>query len=62
VEADEAAIMSARPVLEDVEEMLREVAAFPACTRARDLLRLREEMEKRQLLMKMRLMERELLG
>jgi hypothetical protein len=62
VEADEAAVMSARPVLEDVEEMLREVAAFPSCARERDLLRLRQEMEKRQLLMKMRLMERELMG
>lgn len=62
VEADEAAVMSARPVLEDVEEMLREVASLEACTRPRDLARLREEMEKRQLLMKMRLMQRELAG
>ncbi|HVQ29723.1 MAG TPA: hypothetical protein VMV21_09100 [Vicinamibacteria bacterium] len=62
VEADEAAVVSARPVLEDVEEMLREVASLEACTRPRDLARLREEMEKRQLLMKMRLMQRELAG
>jgi hypothetical protein len=62
VEADEAAVMSARPVLDDVSDMLREVAALEACARAGDLLRLREAMEKRQLLMKMRLMERELLG
>jgi hypothetical protein len=62
VEADEAAVVSARPVLEDVEQMLREVASLEACTRPRDLARLREEMEKRQLLMKMRLMQRELQG
>ena len=62
VEADEAAVVSARPVLEDVEQMLREVASLEACTRPRDLARLREQMEKRQLLMKMRLMQRELAG
>jgi hypothetical protein len=62
VEADEAAVLSARPVLEDVEDMLREVASLEACTRERDLARLREELEKRQLLMKMRLMQRELAG
>ena len=62
VEADKAAVVSARPVLEDVEQMLREVASLEACTRPRDLARLREQMEKRQLLMKMRLMQRELAG
>jgi len=62
VEADEAAVLSAQPVLEDVEDMLREVASLEACTRERDLARLREELEKRQLLMKMRLMQRELAG
>jgi hypothetical protein len=62
VEAEEAAVMSARPVLDDVSDMLREVASLEACARSGDLSRLREAMEKRQLLMKMRLMERELLG
>ena len=62
MEADEAAVLSARPVLDDVDEMLREVAILEACARERDLARLREEMEKRQLLMKMRLMQRELAG
>ena len=62
VEADEAAVMSAGPVLEDVADMLREVADLEACTRERDLERLRERLDRRQLLMKMRLMERELLG
>ncbi|HEY6549410.1 MAG TPA: zf-HC2 domain-containing protein [Vicinamibacteria bacterium] len=62
VEADLASVRSARPVLEDVEDMLREVAALEACTRTRDVARVRDALEKRQLLMKMRLMERELLG
>jgi hypothetical protein len=62
VEAQEAAVMSAGPVLRDVEDMLREVAALPACTRPQDLRPVRERIEKGQLLMKMRLMERELLG
>jgi hypothetical protein len=62
VEADEAAVLPARPVLEDVEDMLREVASLESCTRARDLARVREEIEKRQLLMKMRLVQRELAG
>lgn len=62
VEADLASVRSARPVLEDVDDMLREVAGLEACTRTRDVARVRDAMEKRQLLMKMRLMERELLG
>jgi hypothetical protein len=61
-EADEAAVLSAQPVLDDVEQMLREVAALESCVRAGDVARLRELMERRQLLMKMRLMQRELLG
>jgi hypothetical protein len=62
VEEDEAGVASARPVLDDVHDMLREVAALPNCTRPADVLRVRQALEKRQLLMKMRLMERELLG
>ena len=61
MEADEAAVL--RPaVLDDVDEMLREVATLESCARARDLSRLREQMDKRNLLMKMRLMQRELAG
>jgi hypothetical protein len=56
------AVASARPVLEDVEQMLREVATLESCVRVRDVERLQEQMERRQLLMKMRLMQRELLG
>lgn len=62
VEVDLASVRSARPVLEDVDDMLREVAGLEACTRSQDVARVREALEKRQLLMKMRLMERELLG
>jgi hypothetical protein len=62
VEAHEAAVLPAQPVLEDVADMLREVALLESCTRAEDLARLREEIEKRQLLMKMRLVQRELAG
>lgn len=62
VEADEAAVLPARPVLDDVDEMLREVATLESCARARDLARLRKQMDKRNLLMKMRLMQRELAG
>jgi hypothetical protein len=60
LETDDVA--SARPVLEDVEQMLREVATLESCVRVRDVERLQEQMARRQLLMKMRLMQRELLG
>jgi hypothetical protein len=59
---DEQSLRSARPVLEDVEQMLREVAGLEACVRAQDLDRLRQRIERRQLLMKMQLTQRELLG
>jgi hypothetical protein len=55
-------VMSARPVLEDVETVLREVAALESCARAGEVERLRREVEKRRLLMKISLMSRELLG
>lgn len=59
---EEDAVASARPVLDDVEQVLREVASLDDCVRRRDVERLREEIARRQLLMKMRLMQRELLG
>lgn len=59
---DGSAVRSARPVLDDVEEMLREVASLEDCARFPDLERLQGEIERRQLLMKVRLMQRELLG
>ncbi len=62
VEADRAEVASALPVLEDVEHALREVAALPSCVRAVEVKRFRDQVEKRQLLMKIRLMTGELEG
>jgi hypothetical protein len=62
LDVDGAAVASAQPVLDDVEQMLREVASMESCARFRDVERLRGEIERRQLLMKVRLMQRELLG
>jgi anti-sigma factor RsiW len=62
LEPERAEVASARPVLDDVEQMLREVASLESCARVRDLERVREEMARRQLLMKIRLMTRELEG
>ena len=62
LDVDAAAVASAQPVLDDVEQILREVASMEACVRYRDVERLQGEIERRQLLMKVRLMQRELLG
>jgi hypothetical protein len=62
VDPEGTAVASARPVLNDVEQALREVAALESCVRARDVQRVREDMDRRQLLMKIRLMKRELEG
>lgn len=62
LDVDGAAVASAQPVLDDVEDILREVAAMEACVRFRDVERLQGEIERRNLLMKVRLMQRELLG
>jgi hypothetical protein len=58
----EGAVAGAQPVLDDVEQILREVASMEACARFRDLERLQGKIERRKLLMKVRLMQRELLG
>jgi hypothetical protein len=62
VEGDSSNVASAAPVLDDVEHALREVADLPSCVRAADVERFRERVERRQLLMKIRLMTRELEG
>lgn len=62
VETDRAEVASARPVLNDVEQALREVAALPSCVRAAEVDRLRAQVGRRQLLMRIRLMTRELEG
>ena len=43
---------SARPVLEDVEHVLREVAALEPCARPEDVVRVQQQMEQGRLLMK----------
>lgn len=56
------ALPSALPLLRDVEEMLQEVALLESCARARDLETIHKEMGRRNLLMKIGLMTRELQG
>jgi hypothetical protein len=56
------AVASARGVLDEVEGALRQVAELPSCVKRRDVERLRREVEDRQLLMRIRLMTRELEG
>jgi len=56
------AVASARGVLDDVEMALRDVADLPSCVRRRDVERVRQDVERRQLLMRIRLMTRELEG
>lgn len=60
VEGD--AVAAARPVIEDVERLLRDVAALEACARQRDLDQIHDSIKRRKLLMKIDLMEKELLG
>jgi hypothetical protein len=63
VEAGGEAVASAQGVLDDVELALREVAELPSsCVKRRDIERLRQQVERRQLLMRIRLMTRELEG
>jgi hypothetical protein len=62
VDSEGEAVASARGVLDDVELALREVSSLPSCVRRRDVERLRREVEDRQLLMRIRLMTRELEG
>ena len=62
VEDRPEAVASARAVLDEVELTLREVAELPSCVRRRDVQRLRQDMERRQLQMRISLMTRELEG
>ena len=62
VETDRAEIAGARPVLEDVSDMLREVAALDPCARPEELLAIQQELSRQRLLMKIDLMTRELQG
>jgi hypothetical protein len=62
VEADRDEMAGARPVLEDVSDVLREVAALDPCSRPEDLEAIQERMSRQRLLMKIDLMTRELQG
>jgi hypothetical protein len=62
VETDRQEMAGARPVLEDVSDMLREVAALDPCSRPEDLEAIQRQMSRRRLLMKIDLMTRELQG
>lgn len=62
LEAGSDDVASVRPVLQDVEQVLREVAALDPCVRPADLLAIQQTMEQRRLLMKIDLMSRELVG
>jgi hypothetical protein len=62
VDIEGEAVASARPVLEDVERLLREVAALPSCVRAGEVDAIHREMSRSRLLMKIDLMTRELQG
>lgn len=62
VDAGGEAVASARGVLTDVELALRQVADLPACVKRRDVELVQKDVEARQLLMRIRLMTRELEG
>jgi len=62
VELGRDEVASAQPVLAEVDQMLREVAALPSCVRPARLQALEREIGRRRLLMKIDLMTRELQG
>ena len=62
LDVDEAAVASAQLVLDDVEQVLREVASLEACARKHDLQTIQRQVERARLLLKIDLMTRELQG
>ena len=62
VDMDSEEMRAVRPVLEDVERVLRQVATLDACAKPEDLIAIHEELRDRRLLMKIDLMTKELLG
>jgi hypothetical protein len=56
------AVASAQGVFDDVELALRQVAELPSCVKRRDVELVQKDVEARQLLMRIRLMQRELEG
>jgi len=62
VALDDDSVASARLVLEDVDHVLREVATLDPCVNPEEVVRVQQQMEEGRLLMKIRLMSRELVG
>lgn len=62
LDLDGSAALTAGPVLDDVEKVLREVASLENCARRRDVEAIHRHVERERLLMKMELMTRELAG
>lgn len=59
---DTDALASVRPVIDDVDNALREVASLDECARGKDLEAIHDRLERQRLLMKIDLMTRELAG
>ena len=62
LDLDGSAALTAGPVLDDVEKVLREVASLEDCARRRDVEAIHRHVARERLLMKMELMTRELAG
>src|SRR5262245_19052079 len=62
VDLEGPALIPARDVLVDVDNALREVASLQSCSRREELERLQSDMEERRLLMKVRLLSKELVS
>lgn len=62
VALDDDSVASARLVLEDVDHVLREVATLDPCVNPEEVVRVQQQMEEGRLLMKIRLMSRDLVG
>jgi hypothetical protein len=62
VDLDSDEVRAARPILEDIERVLREVAVLDPCARPQDLDAIHAQLREGRLLMKINLMTRELAG
>lgn len=62
VDIEHDAVAGARPLMDDVSDVLREVAALPSCVRRSELRLVQDEIRRRRLIMKADLLARELQG
>jgi hypothetical protein len=62
VDGDAESTSQTQALLDDVEQVLRDVAALPACARSHDLDAINRDLSRRRLLMKIDLMTQELQG